>query len=108
MCVHIYRLAPPGSTFLAKNHYKLQRIMKHTLFTTLLAMAFNTAFLLHWSTTCHNKPRKLHEFGGAKDTGDRTWDLPHQRANPHQLSYACNFTLALFLFPPLSNGKRLY
>jgi len=37
---------PPRSTFLAKNHCKLQGIMKHPLFTTLLAMVFNTAFLL--------------------------------------------------------------
>ena len=42
-----------------------------------------------------------------KDTGDRTWDLLHQRADPHQLSYTCNFLLVLFLFPPLSNGKGL-
>ena len=51
---------------------------------------------------------KLHDFGGTKDTGDRTWDLPHQRADPHQLSYTCNFPLVLFLFPPLSNGKWFY
>ena len=43
-----------------------------------------------------------------KDTGDRTWDLLHQRAGPHQLSYPCNFPLVLFLFPPLSNGKVFY
>ena len=61
-----------------------------------------------WSTTCHNKPRKLHESGGTKDTGDRTWDLLHQRADPHQLSYTCNFPLVLFLSPPLSNGKGFY
>ena len=99
-------LAPPRSTFLAKNHCKLHGIMKHQLFTTLLAMVFNTAFLLQWSTTRNNEPRKLHGFGGAKDTGDRTWDLPHQRADPHQLSCACNFPLVLFLFPPLTNGKE--
>ena len=99
---------PPRSTFLAKNHGKLQGIMKHPLFTTLLAMVFNTVFLLQWSTTRHNKRRKLHGFGGTKDTGDRTWDLPHQRADPHQSSYACNFPLVLFLFPPLSNGKGFY
>ena len=58
-----------------------------------------------WSATCHNKPRKLHEFGGTKDTGDRSWDLLHQRADPHQLSYTWNFPLVLFLFPSLSNGK---
>ena len=95
-------LAPLRSTFLANNHCKLQGIMNHTLFTTLLAMVVNTAFLLQWSTTCHNRLRKLHGFGGTTDTGDRTWDLPHQRADPHQLSYACNFPLVLFLFPPLS------
>ena len=39
-------LAPPRSTFLAKKHCKLQGIMKHPLFTTLLAMVFNIAFLL--------------------------------------------------------------
>ena len=99
---------PPRSTFSAKNHCTLQRIMKHPLFTTLLAMVFNIAFLLQWSTTCHNKRRKLHGFGGTKDTGDRTWDLPHQRADPHQLSCACNFPLVLFLLPPLSNGKGFY
>ena len=99
---------PPRSTFLAKFYCKLQGIMKHTLFTTLFAMVFNIVVLLQWSTTCHNKPRKLHEFGGAKDTGDRAWDLLHQRADPHQLSYTCNFPLVLFLFPPLSNRKVFY
>ena len=39
-------LAPPRSKFLVKNHCKLQGIMKYKLFTTLLAMVFNTAFLL--------------------------------------------------------------
>ena len=58
-----------------------------------------------WPTTCHNKLRKLHEFGGTKSTGDRTWDLLRQRADPHQLSYTCNFPLVLSLSPPLSNGK---
>ena len=47
-------------------------------------------------------PRKLHGFGGAVDTGNRTWDHLRQRADPHQLSYACNFPLVLFLFPLLS------
>ena len=97
---------PPRSTFLANIHRKLQGIMKHPLFTTLLAMVFNTAFVLQWSTACHNKPRKLYGFGGT--IGDRTWDLPRQRADPHQLSYACNFPLVHFLFPPLSNGKGFY
>ena len=107
--IYIYIYArPPISTFLATNHCKLQGIMKHLLFTTLLAMVFNAAFLLQWSTTRHNKHRKLHDFGGTKDTGDRTWDLPRQRADPHQLSYACNFPPVLFLFPPLSNGKGFY
>ena len=101
-------LAPPRSTCLAKNHCKLQGFMKHPLFTTLLTMVFNTAFLLQWATARHNKPRKLHGFGGTRDTGDRTWDLPHQRADPHKLSYACNFPLVLLLCPPLSNGKGLY
>ena len=113
VCVHIYiyiyiYARPPRSTFLAKNHCQLQGIMKHTLFTTLLAMVFNIAFLLQWSTARHKKRRKLHGFGGTEDTGDRTWDLPHQRADPHQLSYACNFPLVLFLFPSLSNGKVFY
>ena len=44
-----------------------------------------------WSTTCHNKPRKLHGFGGTGDTGDRTWDLVHQRVDPHQLSFRLGF-----------------
>ena len=98
---------PPRSTFVSNNHCKLQGFMKHTLFTTVLAMAFNSAFLLQWPTTRHNK-RKLHGLGGTKDTGDRTWDLPHQRADPHQLSYTCNFPLVFFLFPPLSNGNGFY
>ena len=58
-------------------------------------------YLNTWSTTCHNKPRQLHECGGTKDTGDRTWDLLHQRVDPHQLSCTCNFPLVLFLFPLL-------
>ena len=49
---------PPRSTFLAKNHCKLQGIMKHPLFTTLLAMVLNTAFLLQ-------RCRKLLENHGA-------------------------------------------
>ena len=52
------------------------------------------------SATCHNKPRKIHGFGGTRDTGARTWDLLHQRPDPHQLSYTCNFPLVLFWFPP--------
>ena len=56
-----------------------------------------------WSATCHNNRRKFHGFGGAGDTGDRTWDLLHQRADPHQLSYTCNFPLVLFLLPLLTS-----
>ena len=56
-----------------------------------------------WSATCHNNTRKLHGSGGAEDTGDRTWDLLHQWAGPHQLSYTCNFPLVLFLFPLLAS-----
>ena len=59
-------------------------------------------YLNTWSATCHNKPRKLHGFGGAEETGNRTWDLLHLRADPHRLSYTCNFPLVLFLFPLLS------
>ena len=50
-------------------------------------------------STCHDKTRKLHGFGGSADTGNRTWDFLNQRAGPHQLSYTCNFPLVLFLFP---------
>ena len=50
------------------------------------------------------RPRNFHDFGGAEDTGNRTWDLLHQRADPHQLSYACNFPLVLFL-PLVPLGK---
>ena len=62
-------LAPPPKIYLSvKNHCKLRGTMKHLLFTTLLAMVFDTVFLLLWPTTCHNKRRKLHEFGGATRT----------------------------------------
>ena len=52
-------------------------------------------------STCHNKLRKLHDFGGTEDTGNRIWELLHQRVDPHQLSCTCNFPLVLFLFPLL-------
>ena len=56
-----------------------------------------------WPSTCHNKPRKLHGFGGAEDTGNRTWDLLHQRADPNQLSY----TYAFFQKMQLPSGPLL-
>ena len=52
-------------------------------------------------STCHNKLRKIHDFGGTGGTENRTWDLLHQGAGPRQLSYTCNFPLVLFLFPLL-------
>ena len=103
--IYIYICSPPKIYIFSSESLQITRNHETPLFTTLLAMVFNTVFLLQWSTTRRNKRRKLHDFGGAMDTGDRAWDLPHQRADPHQLSYACNFPVVLFLFPPLSNGE---
>ena len=68
------------------------------MFSQALKVIQFAMYCEHLASYMPQTPRKLHDFGGAEDTGNRTWDLLHQRADPHQLSYTRNFPPVLFLF----------
>ena len=77
-------------------------VLQADMFNQALKVMSFTMYFEHLVSYMSQTPRKLPEFGGAEDTGNRTWDLLHHRADPHQLSYTCSFPLVLFLFPLLS------
>ena len=73
--------------------------MKHTLFTTLLAMVFNIAFLLQWSSACHNKRRKLHGFGGAKGHWGSNLGPPASEGRPSPIELCMQLPSGPLLVP---------